>query len=152
MIFPAARGGKKPSYVEKIYACACGYSTTRRQALLVVAGRHLLLFAKCLAAQPGADPWVFLQPLPLPVQRESRCGRPPPPFTLSRLRAAGEEVSGHFALPLHLDETSTVQLVSIAVQHVVKVRGHLTKDTDIDKATFQNKTRAHPVLIRRKIH
>lgn len=126
--------------MENIYACACGYSTTRRQALLVVARRHLLPFAKCLAAQPGADPWVFLQPLPLPVQRESRCGRPPPPppFTLSRLRAAGEEVSGHFALPLHLDETSTVQLVSVAVQHVVKVRGHLTKDTDIDKVSFRN--------------
>lgn len=121
----------------------------------MVAGRHLLLFAKCLAAQPGADPWgVSAASLPLPVQRESRRGRPPspPPFTLSRLRAAGEEVSGHFALPLHLDETSTVQLVSIAVQHVVKVRGHLSKDTDVDKASLQNKTRARPVLIRRKTH
>lgn len=130
------RGKKKPSYVEKIYVCAFGYSTTRRQALLVVAGRHLLPFAQCLAAQPGADPWVFLQPLPLPVQRESRHAMVATPhLTLPRLRAAGEEVSSHFALSLHLDQTSTVQLVSIAVQHVVKVCGHLTKDTHMDKAS-----------------
>lgn len=63
------------------------------------------------------------------------CGAPTHTHTLPSLRAAGEEVSGHLAFPLHLDETATVQLVSIAVQHVVKVCGHLTKDTDIDKVS-----------------
>lgn len=55
-----------------------------------------------------------------------------PPLTLPARRATGEEVSGHLALPLHLDKTAAVQLVSIAVKHVVKVCGHLTEDTDID--------------------
>lgn len=45
--------------------------------------------------------------------------------------AAGEEVSGHLSLPLHLDNTSTVQLVSVFDQHVVQVCGHLREDTDI---------------------
>ena len=45
--------------------------------------------------------------------------------------AAGEEVSGHLALPLHLDNTSTVQLVSVVDQHVVQVGGHLRENTDI---------------------
>lgn len=130
-------GGKKSSYVDKFYVLACGYSTTRRQALLVGTNRHLLPFAQCLAAQPGADPWVSLQSLPLPGQWESCCGCPPPPHahTLPSLRATGEEVSGHLALPLHLHKTATVQLVSIVVQHMVKVCGHLTEDTDIDKVS-----------------
>lgn len=38
---------------------------------------------------------------------------------LTAWRAAGEEVSGHLPLPLHLDNTSTVQLVSVVDQHVV---------------------------------
>lgn len=127
MIFPAAWGEKKPLYLDKFYLCGCGYSTTRRQALLVGVGRHLLPFAQCLAAQMDADPWVSLQSL-------LWCPHPHT-HTLPSLRAAGEEVSGHLAFPLHLDETATVQLVSIAVQHVVKVCGHLTKDTDIDKVS-----------------
>lgn len=109
--------GKKPSYVDKFYMCACG-----RQALLVGAGRHpfahllnLVLTLECLCSLC--------------------CGAPPRTHTLPSLRAAGEEVSGHLALPLHLDETPTVQLVPIAVQHMVKVCGHLTEDTDIDKGS-----------------
>lgn len=121
--------GKKPSYVDKFYVCACGYSTARRQALLVGAGSRLLPFAQCLAAQPGPDPWVSLQSLLWCPALHTHT------HTLPGLGATGEEVRGHLALPLHLDETSTVQLVSVAVQHVVKVCGHLTDDTDIDKAS-----------------
>lgn len=58
-----------------------------------------------------------------------------PLLPLPPCRATGEEVSGHLALPLHLDKTATVQLVSIADKHVVKVGGHLTADTDIDKVS-----------------
>lgn len=64
-----------------------------------------------------------------------------PPLTLPARRATGEEVSGHLALPLHLDKTAAVQLVSIAVKHVVKVCGHLTEDTDIDSVRHPFKTK-----------
>lgn len=44
---------------------------------------------------------------------------------------ASEEVSGHLPLPFHLDDTSTVQLVSVVDQHVVQVSGHLREGADI---------------------
>lgn len=52
-------------------------------------------------------------------------------LSLTTWGAAGEEVSGHLSLPLHLDDTSTFQLVSIVGQHVVQVCSHLRDDTDI---------------------
>lgn len=40
-------------------------------------------------------------------------------LSLTARGTAGEEVSGHLSLPLHLDNTSMVQLVSVVDQHVV---------------------------------
>ena len=54
-----------------------------------------------------------------------------PALLLTARGTAGEEVSGHLPLPLHLDDTSVVQLVSVVDQHVVQVCGHLREDTDI---------------------
>lgn len=54
-----------------------------------------------------------------------------PGRSLTARGAAGEEVRGHLALPLHLDDTATVQLVSVADQHMVQVCGHLREDRGI---------------------
>lgn len=98
--------------------CACEYSTTWRQAAFICTGRRLfplwlhralVLIAKlttpslcslCLASAVG----VTLRSASLP---------------LTAWGAACEEVSGHLALPLHLHNATTFQLVSIADQHVM---------------------------------
>lgn len=54
-----------------------------------------------------------------------------PGWSLTARGAAGEEVRGHLPLPLHLDDTATVQLVSVADQHMVQVCGHLREDRGI---------------------
>lgn len=66
----------------------------------------------------------------LSVQWESHCGRLAS-LSLTARGTAREEVSSHLSLPLHLDNTSTVQLISVVDQHVVQVCGHLREDTDI---------------------
>ena len=52
-------------------------------------------------------------------------------LSLATRGTTGEEVSGHLSFPLHLDNSSAVQLVSVAGQHVVQVCGHLGEGTDI---------------------
>lgn len=90
-------------------------------------------FVQLLTAQPRADRWGISPAFASPVGVMLWLSHPLLP--LPPCRATGEEVSGHLALPLHLDKTATVQLVSIADKHVVKVCGHLTADTDIDKVS-----------------
>lgn len=108
------------------YMCASECVTTSRQAELVSVGRLLspvcLRWASVLIARMTTQSLCSL--------RLISAARVRLPLTAAR-GTAGEEVSGHFTLPLHLDNTSAVQLVAVVGQHVVQVRGHLRKDTDI---------------------
>lgn len=105
--------------------CACYYVTTSRQAKLVSAGRRLSPVCSHRRAELSASLLLSV----LSVQWVSLCG--PAGLSLTARGTAGEEVSGHLPLPLHLDNPSAVQLVSVVDQHVVQVCGHLREDMDI---------------------
>jgi len=57
-------------------------------------------------------------------------------LSLTARGTASEEVSGHLPLPLHLDNTPTVQLVSVVDQHVVQVCGHLGENRHLTLLTW----------------
>lgn len=100
--------------------CASEYVTTYRRAELV-----------CVGPSPGCPPVCSHcdSVLIAELTAQSLCGvwlvsavgvtLRSASLSLTARGTAGEEVSGHLPLPLHLDNTSTVQLVSVVDQHVV---------------------------------
>lgn len=104
--------------IETGQACLCRSSPVclhhawRAWAPLIAELTTLCLCSLCLVSAVG-------------VTQRSAC------LSLTAWGTTGEEVSGHLPLPLHLDHTSTFQLVSVVDQHVVQVCGHLRKDADI---------------------
>lgn len=128
VISRAALGGKSLHITS--YTCASEYMKTYRQAQLVSVGRPLSSACSHRASVLIAELTTQCLCSVCPVSAEGVTQRSTR-LSLTALGTAGEEVSGHFSLPLHLHHTSTVQLVAIVDQHVVEVRGHLREDTEI---------------------
>lgn len=98
--------------------CASEYVTTYRQAKLISVGRLLSPVrshrASVLIAELTTQSLCSLCLISaVGVTLRSAC------LLLTARGTAGEEVSGHLPLALHLDNTSTVQLVSVVDQHMV---------------------------------
>lgn len=81
----------------------------------------------CLAAAAVSSYGSTAGSLPPWPRRAAGCAREAarPCRSLAVRGAAGEEVGGHLALSLHLDQAAKIQLVAVADQHVAQVCGHL---------------------------